>query len=106
MIRSNLCNYSDAYIHVKGVTSRNYYRIQLWKLEIQQHKVQLQIIEKKTFKNFAPFINCISRINHIQVDDVNDIYVVTYNLRNYSENCSKILGNFIHMNQLQTANTL
>ena len=27
MIRSNICNYSDAYIHVKGVTSRNYYRI-------------------------------------------------------------------------------
>ena len=40
------------------------------------------------FKNNAPFINCISKINDIKIDNAEDLNVVTpkYNLLEYSKN--------------------
>ena len=53
MLRSSLCDYSDAYILVKGtVTVPN-----------------TGIIEKKViFKNCAPFVNCTSEISNKEID--------------------------------------
>ena len=90
IIRSNLCDYSDAYIHVKGT--------------IQFTNTAAQGISANnrnkgvTFKNCAPFINCINRINNTQVDDAHDIDVVmlAYKLLEYS----KVYGNAIERNQL------
>ena len=56
MLRSDLCDFSDAYIVVKGeitVTEPN---------EAKRDK-------SAVFKNNAPFINCISKINDVQIDN-------------------------------------
>ena len=43
------------------------------------------------FKNNAPFINCISKINNVLIDNTEDLDVVMpmYNLVEYSENYRK-----------------
>ena len=82
MIRSDLCNYSDAYIHVKGIiTARN-----TGTTAASNNKNKIMI-----FKNCAPFNNCISEIINTQVGDAHDIDVVMpmYNLIEYSDTYSK-----------------
>ena len=51
-------------------------------------------IKKVIFKNCAPFTNCISRIDNMQVDDAHDINVVMsiYNWVEYSDNYSQKSG--------------
>ena len=46
------------------------------------------------FKNNAPFINCISKINGVQIDNVEDLGVVMlmYNLLEYSKNYRRTTG--------------
>ena len=46
------------------------------------------INKKVIFKNYAPFTNCISKVNNTQVDNAKDIDIVMqkYNLREYSDN--------------------
>ena len=54
MLRSSLCDYSDAYILVKGnVTVNN---------TAADGAAANNTNEKVIFKNCAPFINCISKI--------------------------------------------
>ena len=50
--------------------------------------------KEEIFKNCAPFINSIRRINNTQVDDAHDIDVVIqmYNLIEYSDNYLKTSG--------------
>ena len=47
-----------------------------------------------TFKNRAPFTECISNANNTQIDHAKDIDVVMsmYNFIEYSNNCSKTSG--------------
>ena len=49
------------------------------------------LIKKVIFKNYAPFPNCISKINNTQVDDGQyiDVVMPMYNLTEYSEVYSK-----------------
>ena len=88
MSRSNLCDYSDAYIFDKKTIT-----VGSTAAAAAANNVNKKII----FKNFAPFSNCISRINTTQVDDVYTIDVVmpmyNYNYNYYSDNYSKISGN-------------
>ena len=46
------------------------------------------------FKNNAPFINCISKVNGVQIDNAEDLDVVMsmYNLLEYSKNYKKTTG--------------
>ena len=46
------------------------------------------------FKNNAPFINCISKINGVKIDNAEDLDVVMpmYNLLEYSKNYKKATG--------------
>ena len=48
------------------------------------------------FKNNAPFINCISKINGVKIDNAEDLDVVMpmYNLLEYSKNYRKTTGSF------------
>ena len=48
------------------------------------------------FKNNAPFINCISKINGIKIDNAEDLDVVMpmYNLLEYTKNYKKTTGSF------------
>ena len=47
-----------------------------------------------SFKNNAPFINCITKINGIKIDNAEDLDVVMpmYNLLEYSKNYKKTTG--------------
>ena len=75
--KSNLCNYSDAYIHnnsIRGSRCRHKYC---------QRKV--------TFENCASFTDCINGINNRQVDHARhfDVVMPIYNLIEYSDIYSK-----------------
>ena len=83
MLKSTLCDYSDAYILVKGTTTVN---------NTAAADVDVNNTNKKVIsKNCAPFTNCISEINNTQVDNAKDIDIVMpmYNLIEYSDNYSK-----------------
>ena len=78
MLKSSLCDYSDAYIHVKGTITVN---------NTAAADVDANNTNKKvTFKNCAPFTKCISEVNDTNVDDA------MYNLKYYSDNYSKTSG--------------
>ena len=86
MLKSSLCDYSDAYILVKGTISVN---------NTAGAGVALNNTNKKViFKNCAPFTNCISKINNTQIDNAKDIDIVMpmYNLIEYSDNYAKTTG--------------
>ena len=88
MLKSNLCDFSDAYILVKGtitITGRG------------ADGATRQADERDkgvSFKNCAPFINCISEINNTQIDNAKDIDIVMpmYNLIEHSNNYAKTSG--------------
>ena len=88
MLKSSLCDYSDAYILVKG------------KITITvagEYAATRQADERDkgvAFKNCAPFINFISEINNTQVDNAKDIDIVMpmYNLIKYGDNYAKTTG--------------
>ena len=86
MLRSSLCDYSDAYRLVKGnITVHN---------TAAEGAAADNTNKKVIFKNCAPFIDCISKISNTQVYNVKDIHIVMpmYNLTEYSDNNSKISG--------------
>ena len=88
MLKSSLCDYSDAYILVKG------------KITITgagDDAAARQADERNkgaAFKNCAPFTNCISKINITQIENCMNIDIVMplYNLLEYSDNYPKTSG--------------
>ena len=86
MLKSSLCDYSDAYILVKGIISVNNTAAQ----GAAANNDDLKVI----FKNCAPFTNCINEINNTQIDNAKDIHIVMpmYNLIEYSDNYAKTAG--------------
>ena len=82
ILRSDLCDYSDAYIIVKGDIT--------FEGDNNANKRNKNI----AFKNNAPFINCISKINGVKIDNAEDLDVVMpmYNLLEYSKNYKKTTG--------------
>ena len=86
MLKSSLCDYSDAYILVKGTISVNNTAAQGASVNNTNKKL--------IFKNCAPFTNCISETNNTQIDNAKDIDIVMpmYNLIEYSDNYAKTTG--------------
>ena len=89
MLRSNLCDYSDAYILVKGtitVTAPGSNNGANNKRDKRNRPLIL--------KTDAPFVSCITRINGELIEDADDLYIVMsmYNLLKYSENYRKTIG--------------
>ena len=87
-LQSSLCDYSDAYILVKG-------KITIAGAGNDAAGRQADERDKGVvFKNCAPFINCISEINNTQIDNGKDIDIVMpmYNLIEYSDNYAKTTG--------------
>ena len=86
MLKSSLCDYSDAYILVKGTITVNN--------TAAQGAGANNINKKVIFKNCAPFTNCISEVNNTQIDNAKDIDIVMpmYNLIEYSYNYAKTTG--------------
>ena len=83
MLKSSLCNYSDAYILVKGTINANNTAAAGAAVNNNDRKV--------IFKNCSPFTNCISEINNTQIGNANniDIVMAMYNLIEYSDNYAK-----------------
>ena len=83
MLRSDLSDFSDAYIVVKKIitatdSNNNTYG------------------KKLAFENNAPFVSCILKINNTLLNNAEDLDVVMtmYNLLKYSKNYSKAKGSF------------
>ena len=88
MLRSNLCDYADAYILVKvTITITGAGNDDVTKQADERGK-------SVTFKNCAPFTKCKRRINNTDIDNAQDIDIVIpiYNMIEYSDNYSKTSG--------------
>ena len=82
MLRSNLCDYADAYFLVKRtITITGAGNDNSTKRADERDKVVKS-------KNCAPFTKCISRINNIDIGNAQDIDIVMpmYSLIDYSDN--------------------
>ena len=75
MLNSNLCDFSDAYILVRGNIIVNNTAAAA---DADANSTNKKVI----FKSFAPFTNCISEINNTQVYSAKDIDILMpmYNL--------------------------
>ena len=85
MLKSNLCDYADAYILVKGaITITGAGNDAAAKQADERDKGVV-------LKNCAPFTKCISRINNTHIDNAQDIDILMsmYNLIEYSDNYSR-----------------
>ena len=85
MLKSSLCDYSDAYILVKGtitITGEGDDAAEGYVDEWNKGVI---------FENWTPFTGCISEINNTQVDNAKDLHVVMsmYNLLENSDTYSK-----------------
>ena len=89
ILRSNLCDYSDAYILVKGTITVTALGANNGANNIRDKKKRPLIL-----KNNAPFVSCITRINGELIEDADDLDIVMpiYNLLEYSKNYRKTIG--------------
>ena len=88
MLKSSLCDYSDAYILIKG-------KITITGAGDDAAARQADERDKGVaFKNCAPFTNCISEINNTQIDNCKDIDIVMPldSLLQYGDNYAKTSG--------------
>ena len=76
MLISDLCDFSDVFIVVKG-------DITVTEPDTAKRN------KSAAFKNNAPFVNCISKINGVQIDNAEGLDVVIYNLLKYGKNYRK-----------------
>ena len=81
MLRSDLCDFSDPHIVVKG-------KITITNPNDANYKNKLFL------KNNAPFTSCISKINNALIDNAEDLDIVMpmYHLLEYSKNYRKTTG--------------
>ena len=79
MLQSDLCDYSDAYIVVKGI------------ITVEGANDKDKYNGSLILKNNAPFITCVAKINNTPMDNAEDLDIVMrmYNLIEYSKNYSK-----------------
>ena len=89
MLRSDLCDYSDAYILVKGTITVTAPGVNNNANNIRDKRNRPLIL-----KNNAPFVSCITRINGELIEDADDLDIVMsmYNLLEYSKNYRKTIG--------------
>ena len=128
MLRSDLCDFRDAYIVVKGKVVANFNDIKNYVADDFPDEIfpddtfsdgsnaaqintartaaktaavndannndTRNLIKYISFRNNAPFISCISKINGVSIDNAEDLDVVipVYSLIEYSKNYSKTSG--------------
>ena len=82
MLRSDLCDYADAYVLIDGIIIVAGY--------VPRDRQNRSVI----LKNNAPFISYITRINGELIEDADDLDIVMpmYNLLEYSKNYRKFIG--------------
>ena len=86
MLRSDLCDYADAYVWVKG------------KITVTDPNNNANFDRRLRLKNSAPFISCISKINSESVENAEDLDIVIpkCNLLEYSKNYEKASGSLFN----------
>ena len=102
MLRSDLCDLSDAYIVVKGNITVTKKTFTADAIDAPNNAAANETAtntannnafgdKKLVFKNNALFINCILKINGVKIDNAEDLDVVMpmYNLLEYSKNYKK-----------------
>ena len=81
MLRSDLCDYADAYILVNGTIT-----VAVNQPRDRQNRLLI-------LKNNAPFVWCITRINNELIEDADlDIVMPMYSLLEYNKNYRKTVG--------------
>ena len=87
MLRSDLCDYADAYILIKGTITVN-------GVANGEENEIIRRNRKIILKNNAPFVSCITRINNEFIEDADDLDIVMpmYNLLEYSKSYKKAIG--------------
>ena len=86
MLRSDLCDYSDAYVWVKG------------KITVTNPNDNANFNKELTLKNNATFFSWVSKINGELVENAEDLDIVMpmYNLLKYSKNYEKTSGSLFN----------
>ena len=86
MLRSDLCDYSDAYVWVKG------------KITVTNPNDNANFNKELILKNNAPFLSCISKTNGELVENAEDLDIVMpmYYLLEYSKNYEKTSGSLFN----------
>ena len=82
MLRSDLCDYSDAYILINGI------------ITVAGNNPRDRQNRPVILKNNAAFVSCITRINGELIEDADDLDIAMpmYNLLEYSKNYRKTIG--------------
>ena len=95
MLRSDLCDFTDAYFVVKRTA-------------IVTDTANAKRKKSVAFKSNVPSINCISKINGVQVKNTGDLDVVMsmYNLLEYSKNYRKTTGSLRNYHRDEPSNLL
>ena len=89
MLRSDLCDYADAYILVNGT------------IAVTAAAGANNMTEKRNkpliLKNNVPFVSCITKINNELIEDAEDLDIAMsmYNLLEYSKNYRKTIGSLL-----------
>ena len=80
MLRSDLCDYADAYILVNGI------------ITVARNQPRDRQNRSLILKNNAPFVSCITRINNELIEDADDFDIVMpmYNLLEYTKIIEKL----------------
>ena len=86
MLRSDLCDYADAYVLVNGTITVT--------AAAGANNIRDKKNRKLILKNNAPFVSFITRINGELTEDADDLDIVMpmYNLLEYSKNYRKTIG--------------
>ena len=119
MLRSNLCDFSDAYIVVKGNITVIKKTFTADDFEDPNNTAANATAtnnannnafgdKKLVFKKNAPFINCISKINGVKIDNAEDLDVVMpmYNLLEYSKNYRNTTGSLCNYYRAEPSSTI
>ena len=96
MLRSNLCDFNDVYIVVKG------------DITLEGDNDANKRNKNLAFKNNPPSFNCISKINDVRIDNAEDLHVVMpmYNLLECSKNYRKTTGSLWNYYRDEPSNPL
>ena len=96
VLRSDLCDFSDAYIFVKG------------DITLEGDNDANKRNKNLALRNNAPFINCFSKINGVQIDNTEDLDVLTpmYNIFEYNKNYRKTTGSLWNYYRDEPSNPL
>ena len=94
MLRSNLCDYSDAYYYICDYYMHYSITVTAPGVNDNANNIRDKRNRLVILINNVPFVSCITRINGELIEDADDLDIVMsmYNLLEYSKNYRKTIG--------------